>query len=92
MFLRKIIDKRIQILIREILSKALLISVIICIDGFIEFLKYLLFPSGDFSLEIIIFLGKICAVFLMAQLVFVVILERIQEIKKLIGNENRILS
>lgn len=87
MILRKIIDKRIQITIRETISEALLIILIICIDGFIEFLKYFFFPSGDFSIEIIIALGKVCAIFLMAQLVFIIIFEKIQDMKKLIDNK-----
>ena len=45
------------------------------------------FPTEDFTIEIIIFLGNICAIFLMAHLVFRVIFERIydsyRDIKKI---------
>jgi hypothetical protein len=87
MFLRGIIDTRNQKIIREIFNKGLIISLIICIDGFIEFLRLVFFPSGDFSLEIIIALGKLCAVFLMAHLVLILIFERIQELRKIIAGD-----
>jgi len=87
MVLWEIIDQRSLLTIKDVINKALIIILIICIDGIIRLLDTLLFPSGNFTVEIIIVLGDICAIFLMGHLILMVIVERIYnsyiEIKKL---------
>ena len=79
MYLWEIIDKRSQKTLKDVFNKALIIILIICFDGLIAFLKTFFFPTGDPTIEIIILLGNICAIFLMVHLVLMVIFERIND-------------
>jgi hypothetical protein len=92
MFLRGIIDKRIQKIIRDILNKSIVIIFLIFIDVIINFLRTFFFPSGNFTIDIIIFLDHFCAIVLMTQLVLMVIIESIGDIRKLIKKQLPTLS
>jgi hypothetical protein len=79
MILWEIIDKRSQKTFRDVFNEALIIILIICFDGIFNILKMFFFPSGNLAIEITIILGDLCAIFLMAHLVIMVIFERINE-------------
>jgi|GEM_PF-5919300 len=84
MFLRKIIDIRFQKIIKEIFNKSIVIIFFILTEVIISYLRNFFFPSGNFTIDVIIFLNHFCAVVLMAQLVFVVIIGTMGDLRKVI--------
>jgi len=88
MFLREIIGTRTKKTIRDIFHKTIVIIFLFFIEVIINFLRILFFPSGNSTIDIIIFLDHFCAIVLMMHLVLIVIIESIGDICKVIKKIN----
>ena len=95
MILWEIIDKLIQNEIKWHFKNALDVILIIIFDGIYAVLKAFFFPSGNLTIEIIIILGNIHAIFRMGHFVIMDILEMVyesnNEIKKLKTQSRKML-
>ncbi len=77
MFLREIFYRGNQKIIKDIFIDELTIISIILFNGVVTFLKTLFFPTGLFSIEIIIFLCDLYAIFLIGHRICMGVFERV---------------
>jgi len=87
MFLRGMINKRVQKILSEISNSALVIISLIIIGAIIRILKALVIPCDDFTFDCVLFIDNCCLIVLMIRLFLICYIERVGDIFRVLKKE-----
>jgi len=87
MFLRGMINKRVQKILKDFSSSAIVIISLIFIGAIVRILKTLIVPNDDFALDCVLFIDNCCLIVLMMRFFLICFIESVGEISEVLKKE-----